>query len=153
MILSGNSGRGIRRFASAGDIWGTNKFNPIQPRDEPIIPIHHQVQVLVGIEAAGGGEVDEVGDRLPVQALESPEPKVPSPVSAAVEERPGTRDPGPETRCDEAEDAAVLEELAGVLSEGPELSVFAPHLATKVMGLVTVGPTEQLFPGVENQPL
>ncbi|RLT91255.1 MULTISPECIES: spirocyclase AveC family protein [unclassified Ketobacter] len=33
------------------------------------------------------------------------------------------------------------------------LSVFAPHLATKLMGLVTVGPSEQLFPGVPNQPL
>lgn len=33
------------------------------------------------------------------------------------------------------------------------LSVFAPHLATKMMGLVTVGPTEQLFPGIPNQPL
>jgi hypothetical protein len=33
------------------------------------------------------------------------------------------------------------------------LSVFAPHLATKMMGLVTVGPTEQLFEGIPNQPL
>ena len=33
------------------------------------------------------------------------------------------------------------------------LAVFAPHLATKLMGDVTSGPTEQLFPGVENQPL
>ncbi len=33
------------------------------------------------------------------------------------------------------------------------LSVFAPHLATKLMGLVNVGPTEQLFEGVPNQPL
>lgn len=33
------------------------------------------------------------------------------------------------------------------------LSVFAPHLATKLLGLVTVGPTEQLFEGVSNQPL
>jgi len=33
------------------------------------------------------------------------------------------------------------------------LSVFAPHLATKVLGLQTVGPTEQLFEGVPNQPL
>jgi Spirocyclase AveC-like len=33
------------------------------------------------------------------------------------------------------------------------LSVFAPHLATKLMGLQTVGPTEQLFEGVPNQPL
>ena len=33
------------------------------------------------------------------------------------------------------------------------LAVFAPHLATKLMGEVTSGPTAQLFPGVENQPL
>ncbi len=33
------------------------------------------------------------------------------------------------------------------------LSVFAPHLVTKLRGDVTAGPTEQLFPGVENQPL
>lgn len=33
------------------------------------------------------------------------------------------------------------------------LSVFAPHLATKMMGLVTIGPTEQLFEGIPNQPL
>lgn len=33
------------------------------------------------------------------------------------------------------------------------LSVFAPHLVTKVMHLQTVGPTEQLFEGVPNQPL
>jgi MFS family permease len=33
------------------------------------------------------------------------------------------------------------------------LSVFAPHLITKLRGDVTAGPTEQLFPGVENQPL
>jgi hypothetical protein len=33
------------------------------------------------------------------------------------------------------------------------LSVFAPHLATKLMGLQTVGPTEPLFEGVPNQPL
>ncbi|HKE74663.1 MAG TPA: spirocyclase AveC family protein [Acidimicrobiales bacterium] len=31
-------------------------------------------------------------------------------------------------------------------------AVFAPHLATKLSGLVTSGPTEQLFPGVPNQP-
>lgn len=40
-----------------------------------------------------------------------------------------------------------------VLGHVVYLSVFAPHLATKVMGLVTVGPTEQLFEGVPNQPL
>ncbi|HVK99810.1 MAG TPA: spirocyclase AveC family protein [Dongiaceae bacterium] len=33
------------------------------------------------------------------------------------------------------------------------LSVFAPHLITKVLHLQTVGPTEQLFEGVPNQPL
>jgi hypothetical protein len=33
------------------------------------------------------------------------------------------------------------------------LSVFAPHLATKLLRLQTVGPTEQLFEGVPNQPL
>lgn len=31
-------------------------------------------------------------------------------------------------------------------------SVFAPHLVTKLNGWVTSGPTEQLFPGVPNQP-
>jgi hypothetical protein len=33
------------------------------------------------------------------------------------------------------------------------LAVFAPHLTTKLMGRVTAGPREQLFPGVKNQPL
>lgn len=33
------------------------------------------------------------------------------------------------------------------------LSVFVPHLATKLLHLQTVGPTEQLFEGVPNQPL
>ena len=33
------------------------------------------------------------------------------------------------------------------------LSVFAPHLATKLLHLQTVGPTEQLYEGVPNQPL
>jgi uncharacterized protein DUF5135 len=33
------------------------------------------------------------------------------------------------------------------------LSVFAPHLATKLLHLQTVGPTEDLFEGVPNQPL
>lgn len=33
------------------------------------------------------------------------------------------------------------------------LAVFAPHLVTKLMGKVTAGPQEQLFPGVEDQPL
>jgi hypothetical protein len=32
-------------------------------------------------------------------------------------------------------------------------AVFAPHLATKLAGQVTAGPTEQLFPGVPDQPL
>ncbi len=32
------------------------------------------------------------------------------------------------------------------------LAVFAPHLITKLRGDVTAGPTEQLFPGVQNQP-
>jgi hypothetical protein len=32
-------------------------------------------------------------------------------------------------------------------------AVFAPHLITKLRGDVTAGPTEHLFPGVENQPL
>ncbi|MDT5066184.1 MAG: hypothetical protein QOK02_2339, partial [Mycobacterium sp.] len=31
-------------------------------------------------------------------------------------------------------------------------AVFAPHLVTKQGGWVTVGPTEQLYPGVANQP-
>ncbi len=31
-------------------------------------------------------------------------------------------------------------------------AVFAPHLATKLSGLVTSGPTEELFPGVPNLP-
>ncbi len=33
------------------------------------------------------------------------------------------------------------------------LAVFTPHLITKLRGDVTEGPTVQLFPGVENQPL
>lgn len=40
-----------------------------------------------------------------------------------------------------------------VIGHAVYLSVFAPHLATKIMGLVTAGPTEQLFDGVPNQPL
>lgn len=32
-------------------------------------------------------------------------------------------------------------------------AVFAPHLMTKLAGEVTAGPTEQLFPGIPNQPL
>ncbi len=33
------------------------------------------------------------------------------------------------------------------------LSVFAPHLVTKVLEMQTVGPSEQLYEGVPNQPL
>jgi Spirocyclase AveC-like len=33
------------------------------------------------------------------------------------------------------------------------LGVLAPHLITKLRGDVTSGPSEQLFPGIENQPL
>ena len=33
------------------------------------------------------------------------------------------------------------------------LSVFAPHYVTKVMHLQTVAPSEQLYPGIPNQPL
>jgi len=40
-----------------------------------------------------------------------------------------------------------------VIGHAVYLSVFAPHLATKLLGLVTVGPTEQLFEGIPNQPL
>lgn len=40
-----------------------------------------------------------------------------------------------------------------VIGHAIYLGVFAPHLATKMLGLVTVGPTEQLFEGVPNQPL
>ena len=50
---------------------------------------------------------------------------------------------------------AGLLSIAGfiVLGHAVYLSVFAPHLATKVMGLVTIGPTELLFEGIPNQPL
>ena len=40
-----------------------------------------------------------------------------------------------------------------VIGHGLYGSVFVPHLATKLAGQVTAGPTEQLFPGVPNQPL
>ena len=40
-----------------------------------------------------------------------------------------------------------------VIGHAVYLSVFAPHLATKMLGLVNVGPTEQFFEGVPNQPL
>jgi MFS family permease len=45
--------------------------------------------------------------------------------------------------------------VAGVIVVGHLMygAVFAPHLVTKLMGKVTAGPSEQLFPGVENQPL
>jgi hypothetical protein len=33
------------------------------------------------------------------------------------------------------------------------LAVFAPHLITKVLHLQKIGPTGQLFPGIQNQPL
>ena len=40
-----------------------------------------------------------------------------------------------------------------VIGHAVYLSVFAPHLATKLLRLQTVGPTQQLFEGVPNQPL
>jgi hypothetical protein len=40
-----------------------------------------------------------------------------------------------------------------VVGHAVYLSVFAPHLATKLLELQTVGPTEPLFEGVPNQPL
>jgi Spirocyclase AveC-like len=40
-----------------------------------------------------------------------------------------------------------------VIGHAVYLAVFAPHLATKMLGLVNVGPTEQFFEGVPNQPL
>lgn len=40
-----------------------------------------------------------------------------------------------------------------VIGHGVYLSVFAPHLVTKVLHLQTVGPTEALFEGIPNQPL
>ena len=48
-----------------------------------------------------------------------------------------------------------LRSVAAVVVVGQVLylSVFAPHLATRLMGRVTAGPTAQLFPGVQNQPL
>jgi len=39
-----------------------------------------------------------------------------------------------------------------VVGHAVYLSVFAPHLITKMAGLVNAGPTEQLFEGVPNQP-
>jgi hypothetical protein len=40
-----------------------------------------------------------------------------------------------------------------VIGHAVYLSVFAPHLVTKLLQLQTVGPTEPLFEGVPNQPL
>jgi hypothetical protein len=40
-----------------------------------------------------------------------------------------------------------------VIGNGLYGAVFAPHLATKLGGWVTSGPSEQLFPGVPNQPI
>jgi hypothetical protein len=50
---------------------------------------------------------------------------------------------------------ASLLSIAAIIAIGHlvYLSVFAPHLVTKVLGLQTVGPTEPLFEGVPNQPL
>jgi hypothetical protein len=42
---------------------------------------------------------------------------------------------------------------AVVIGHAVYLSVFAPHLVTKLFHLQTVGPTEPLFEGVPNQPL
>jgi hypothetical protein len=39
-----------------------------------------------------------------------------------------------------------------VLGHAVYVAVFAPHLVTKMSGLVDAGPTEQLFEGVPNQP-
>jgi hypothetical protein len=40
-----------------------------------------------------------------------------------------------------------------VIGHAVYLSVFAPHLVTKVLHMQTAGPTESLFEGVPNQPL
>lgn len=40
-----------------------------------------------------------------------------------------------------------------VIGHATYVSVFAPHLATKLLHLQTAGPTEALFEGVPNQPL
>lgn len=49
--------------------------------------------------------------------------------------------------------SAVLSIVAViVIGHAVYLSVFAPHLITKLGGYVTAGPTEQLYPGVPNQP-
>jgi hypothetical protein len=49
--------------------------------------------------------------------------------------------------------SALLSVLAFVvIGHAVYLAVFAPHLITKLTGSVDVGPSEQLFPGVPNQP-
>lgn len=49
--------------------------------------------------------------------------------------------------------SAVLSVVAiVVIGNGLYGAVFAPHLITKLGGYVTAGPTEELFPGVPNQP-
>lgn len=49
--------------------------------------------------------------------------------------------------------SAVLSVVAiAVIGNLVYTAVFAPHLATKLGGWVTAGPTGQLFPGVPNQP-
>lgn len=49
---------------------------------------------------------------------------------------------------------SALLSIAAVVAIGHAVygSVFAPHLATKLLGHVNAGPTEQLFEGVPNQP-
>lgn len=49
---------------------------------------------------------------------------------------------------------SVALSVAGIIVVGNLLygAVFAPHLATKLAGWVTAGPTVELFPGVPNQP-
>ncbi len=49
---------------------------------------------------------------------------------------------------------SALLSIAAIVAAGHLVygAVFAPHLVTKLGGYVNVGPTEQLFPGVPNQP-
>ena len=54
-----------------------------------------------------------------------------------------------ETKAQSAILSVVAVIVVGHLLYG---AVFAPHLAAKLGGYVTSGPTEQLFPGVPNQP-
>ena len=58
---------------------------------------------------------------------------------------------GPLTR--DVTDAALIS-IASVIVIGNVLylAVFAPHLLAKEKGWATVGPTEQYYPGVPNQP-